>query len=172
MKILNLVWMSFLALAVVSCDQVVQNTEEPVDLEAVKKEIQEIENSFAQAIMDRNAEAVVEFYADDFLALANEEPMITSKDQMLESLREEFAQDSSQYTLRFEVVDVMAEGDLVIETGRSIGTSAEGMERTGKYLVVWKKFGDTYKTIRDAGNNDERYCDCPSANGEETKENE
>ncbi len=146
------------ALAFTSCDQLPGESTKP-DLDQIKSDIQALEDEFARALIDKDAEAIAALYAEDMIVLPNEKPMMDSKEEMLADMKKDFAEDSTRLNIRFEVLDVMAEDDLVIETGKSVSTLADGKEREGKYLVVWKKTGDTYKVLRDIGNSNQSNCD-------------
>ncbi len=157
MKKMYLITALLSVLVFTSCEEMTGEGTEP-DLDQVKTDIQALEDEFARALMDKDAEAIATLYAEDMIVLPNEKPMMDSKEEMLADMKKDFAEDSTRLNIRFEVLDVMAEDDLVIETGRSVSTLADGKEREGKYLVVWKKTGETYKVLRDIGNSNQSNC--------------
>lgn len=156
MKDLRILALAAGVLLFASCEMM--EKDEKVDMDALKTEIQALENSYAEAMMAKDVDALLDFYADDFKSLANEETTITTKEEMRKRMERDFAKDSLPGTYDFQVVDLIAKDDLVIETGKSTYTSADGSAKIGKYVVVWEKMGDSYKTILEIGNNDEHYC--------------
>jgi len=60
---------------------------------------------------------------------------------------------------QFRTEDVIASGDLAIETGTftvtTVPTGGKSMEDKGKYLTVWQRQGDgSWKVVRDINNAD------------------
>jgi ketosteroid isomerase-like protein len=130
-----------------------------IDLDQVKRSIQSLEDDYANALNNQDFEAAVALYHDEFMAMRPEQPAITSKAELLADMQASMGSDSSGAQLRFEVINVMAAGDLVVETGRDIATLPSGEERYGKYLAVWKKAGDKYLIVRDMNSSDADYDD-------------
>lgn len=113
-----------------------------------------MEDAYATALNNKNAEAVVVYYADDAVSLSYNEPMLVGKAAILEDTRKQMAKDTSGATIKFEVVDVFAAGDLAVEVGKSIKTLPSGKIKTGKYISTFEKRGGKYICIRDIWNND------------------
>lgn len=132
--------------------------EEPaLDMQAIKAEIQAMEDAYAEASNTKNAEAQVAYYADDAQSLAPNRPTIVGKAAILAYTKEEMAEDTSNdSTIRFEVVDLFADGDLLVEVGKSITTKNDGTETTGKYMSVFEKINGKYICIRDIYNSDQK----------------
>jgi len=128
-----------------------------LDMEAIKAEIQAMEDAYAEASNTKNAEAQVAYYADDAQSMAPDKPTIVGKEAILAYTKEEMAKDTSNDSkIRFEVVDLFAEGDLLVEVGKSIVTKSDGTESTGKYVSIFEKRDGKYICVRDIYNNDQK----------------
>ncbi len=127
------------------------------DLAKIRTEIQAMENAFADAWNARNAAAVMAYYADDAVSLANNSPILTGKEAILKDLEANFARDTSKMTASFEVMDIFAAGGLVVETGKSTFKDTSGaVVMTGKYISLFEKRDGKYLCIRDCFNNDKK----------------
>ena len=143
-------------LAFVSCQ--VEQAEDAIDIQAIKADIQAMEDAYATAQNNKDADAVVVYYADDAHSLGADEPTTIGKAAILARINEDFAQDSSGGTTRFELVDVYACGQIAVEVGRSITTMPDGTEQWGKYMSLFEKQEDgSYLCIRDIWNSDYDY---------------
>lgn len=140
--------------ALASCQQ----TPPPApDLAKIRTEIQAMENAYAEAWNARNAAAVMAYYADDAVSLANNSPILTGKEAILKRIEADFASDTSKTTISFEVMDIFAAGDLVVETGKGTFKDAKGaVVMTSKYMSLFEKRNGKYLCIRDCYNNDKK----------------
>ncbi len=140
--------------ALASCQQ----TPPPApDLAKIRSEIQAMENAYAEAWNARNAAAVMAYYADDAVSLANNSPILTGKEAILKDLEKTFASDTSQITMSLEVTDIYAAGDLVVETGKGTFKNPSGTAvMTSKYMSLFEKRNGKYLCIRDCYNNDKK----------------
>jgi len=155
MKSINLLLVVTVSLfALASCQQ----TPPPApDLAKIRTEIQSVENAFAEAWNARNATAVVAYYADNAVSLANNAPILTGKEAILNDLKKQFESDTTKITASFEVLDIYAAGDLVVETGKSTFKDPSGaVVLTGKYMSLFEKKAGKYVCIRDCYNNDKK----------------
>ena len=156
MKNLLFLFLAFCALSFAACEteQTNEQEEETIDMDALRAELQGMEDAYAKAQIAKDADAVVVYYADDASSLPPNKPTAVGKAAILALNKEQIAADTSGGTVRFEVVDVFAEGNLAVEVGRSISTDADGTESTGKYISVFEKRNGKWICIRDIYNND------------------
>ena len=154
-KILNSFIMLFLLFGAMLFSCQPQEAEEAApDLDQIRSELQAMEDAYADSENNKNTDGMASYYADDAQSLPNNEPTISGKAAMLERIQNDQDSDSTQSEIRFEVVDVFADGDLVVEVGRSITTNADGSETTGKYISVFERRDGTLVCIRDIWNDD------------------
>ena len=88
-----------------------QAPESEPDLDQLRIELQQMEDSFANAINAKDAEAVMPYFAEDANRLPSNKPTVTGKAAIRERLIQNLADDSTGITSRFEVVDVFADGN-------------------------------------------------------------
>jgi len=131
-----------------------EHAEESIDMNALRAELQGMEDAFAKAQKANDADAVVAYYAEDANSLPPNEPALIGKAAILASLKADMAADQSGSTSRFEVVDVFASGNLAVEVGRSITTKTDGSTSTGKYISVFEKRNGKWLCIRDSYSDD------------------
>jgi uncharacterized protein (TIGR02246 family) len=132
---------------------------EQIDMEAVKAEIQAMEDAFAVADNAKDADAVVAYYADDAQSLAYNAPTDIGKEAIKASVMKNFEKDTMGYTVSFEVTGVWAAGDYATETGTSKTVDKDGnVVYTGKYMTLFEKRDGKYVAIRDCYNRDEDPC--------------
>jgi len=127
------------------------------DMEAIKAEIQAMEDAYAVAYSAGDANAVVAYYADDAVTMPANEPIAVGKAAILASLQKSIDNRKGVRTSTYEVVDLYAEGDLLVETGKSTTKDSTGaVIGTGKYMSVFKKVDGKYICIRDISNSDSK----------------
>ena len=131
------------------------------DVEAIKAEIQGIENTFADAISKRDAEFLVSYYADDAVNMPPDNPPVVGKEAILERTKGWLENAEELPNMKFEVVDLFAAGNYAIE----IGKFSEDEVEKGKYISIFEKRDGKYVCIRDIYNNN-------SAEDEETHDHE
>lgn len=155
MKSTNLlIALAMFVIAFTSCQQA---PPPPPDLAKIRTEIQGMENAFAEAFNARDAAKVVSYYADDAVSLADNSPMLTGKEAILKNQQEQFASDTTNMTASFEVIDIHAAGDLVVETGKATFKDPSGaVIYNGKYISVFEKRDGKYLCIRDCYNSDKK----------------
>ena len=128
---------------------------DPIDLDALKKEFQAMDDAYAKAQNNKDAEGVLAYYTDDAHNLPEDAPTIKGKAAMLERIKQEMAADTTGGTIAFEAQEVFADGDLAVYIGYSTYTGADGKKQMGKYMSIMQKQADgKYLCIRDIWNND------------------
>lgn len=127
----------------------------PVDLSAVKAEIQAIENAWAAAFNTRNVDTIMGFYADDAISMNDDKPMLVGKAAIRKGVEAEMAKIKDNTTVAFETLDVYGDENRVTEVGKTTVTDSAGkVIYTGKYMAVWEKRNGWWLTIRDISNDD------------------
>lgn len=139
-----------------SCKQAPSGeTEVALDMEAIRAEIQAMEDAYATAYSAGDASAVMSYYADDAVSMPANEPSALGKAAIMASIQKSIDERKSPTTQAYEVVDLYAEGDLLVETGRSTTKDSTGtVINTGKYMSIFKKVDGKYICIRDISNSD------------------
>ncbi len=135
----------------ISCQSTMQDS--APDLDQLRSQVQEMEDAYATASNARDAESVVKYYSEDAISLPQNEPMLHGKPAILARLKENYSEDGGS-TAKFEVVEIFAAGNLVIEIGKSIDTDSDGNETTGKYMSIFENRDGKLVCIRDIFNSD------------------
>ncbi len=139
----------------IACQPPAAAPEEKVDLEAARTEIQAMEDAYAKASNAKNVDGILAYYADDAQRLPDGGPIVKGKDALRKQITDEMASDTSGATIKFQVLDVFADGDLLVEVGASVVTGKDGNERSrGKYVAVYEKRDGKYVCVRDIWNED------------------
>ncbi len=127
------------------------------DLAKIRTEIQAMEDAYAAGLKAKDANAVAAYYADDAVSMANNAPSAVGHAAILKMSQDEIAGDTTNTTVSFEIVDLFAAGDLVVETGKATYTAADGsFIKSGKYMTLFEKRNGKYIAIRDIYNDDQK----------------
>lgn len=127
------------------------------DMDKIRTEIQAMEDAYAAGLNAEDADAVLKYYADDAVSMVNDAPVASGRDALLKMVQEDIANDTINTTASFEVVDIFAAGDLVVETGKATYKGADGnVVKTGKYMSLFEKRNGKYVSIRDIYNDDKK----------------
>ena len=122
----------------------------PVDMDKLKVDIQALEDAFAAAEKARDATAVVTYYSDDAISyFRNEEPG-SGKEAIKERIEQRLAKDTTGNYNVYKVVDLFAEGNMVVEIGSWSVLNPSGTEvDKGHYMSCFQKREGKYVCVRD-----------------------
>jgi uncharacterized protein (TIGR02246 family) len=123
-----------------------------VDADAVRSEIQALEDAYAVASNARNVDGIMAYYADDAVSYPSEKAPVVGKDAMRASLQEDLDSYPKGSTVSYSVKDVFVsnDGSLVTEIGSYTSLdSLGGKTRTGHYMSLFEKRDGKYVCIRD-----------------------
>jgi len=114
-----------------------QPIETKPDLAKIKADIQALENAWATADNARDANALVAFYSDDAVSMANNTPMLVGKAAIQKDIEMSLAKRASGSTTSYEIMDVFGDENTVTEVGKIIRKDSTGkMIYTGKYMAI------------------------------------
>lgn len=121
-----------------------------IDMEALKVEIQAMEDAYAAAEKAKSADGVVVYYSDDAISYSrNREPQV-GKEAIKATIAERMAKDTVETTNVYKVVDLFAEGDHAVEIGSWQELNAAGEEiNRGHYMSYFQKRDGKYVCVRD-----------------------
>ncbi|MFK7920905.1 MAG: SgcJ/EcaC family oxidoreductase [Bacteroidia bacterium] len=156
MRTFNFFSLLSLCLLAIAC----QPTTPKIDWQTIKTDIQALEDQYAEAIKAGDNDAIANLYTEDAMQMPNNQPMVKGRAAILAALNAEGgeAEDNGETPPTFEAIEVMGDGDMVIEVGISKSMRADGTANMGKYIAIWKKQADgSYRIYRDIFNQDEDY---------------
>ena len=122
------------------------------DMAAVKTQIQELENTWAEVDNARDAEKISNFYAEDAVVMSADKPMIKGREAIKKDMEASMAAREKGATAKYEVLDVYGDENVVTEIGKSTRMDAAGkVISTGKYIAIWEKRDGKYVCVREMG---------------------
>ena len=132
-----------------------QKKEEPVtpvvDKDQIKKEIQAMENAYADAYNDRNLDAVV-YYADEAITYSQNAPALVSKYEIDKYMMEDIKTFPKGCKLSNTTTEVHVsnDGNQVVEVGLyKVTDSTKTVIRSGNFISLFEKRDGKYICIRD-----------------------
>ena len=148
LKIRTAVLIAVTTLIITSCSN--EKGTAAIDMDVVKKEIQTMEDAYAAAEKAKDADKVVAYYSDDAIGYGRNRPPEVGKTAIKESLAKRLAADTTGNSNVYKVVDLFAEGDMVVEIGSWAEMSPAGTEvNKGHYMSYFQKRNGKYVCVRD-----------------------
>ena len=121
-----------------------------VDLDKLKPEIQAMEDAYAAAEKAKDADKVVAYYSDDAINYNRNESPSSGKEAIKKRIADRLAKDTTGNSNVYKVVDLFAEGNLVVEIGSTTTVSPSGAEvDKGHYMSVFQKRDGKWVCVRD-----------------------
>lgn len=154
-KFLKPIFLGICMVLLVSCNT---KSEAPVeeapsvDADAIRTEIQALEDTYAVASNARDVDGIMAYYADDAVSYPSEKAPISGKEAMRASLQEDLDSYPKGSTVSYSVKDVFVsnDGSLVTEIGSYTALDSLGAKtRTGHYISLFEKRDGKYVCIRD-----------------------
>jgi len=123
---------------------------EPVDLAKAKTEIQAMEDAYAAGEKAKDANAVAAYYSDDAISYNRNEEPVSGKAAIKEFISKRLAKDTTGNHSVYKVVDLFAEGDMLVEIGSWTSLNPSGAELDkGHYMSFFQKRDGKYLCVRD-----------------------
>lgn len=121
---------------------------------ADEKAIRDLDQQWAQATQQKNAEKAASFYGPEASLFPPGAPVATGSKQIQETWKA-FLSDPNIESVNFgpNKIEVAKSGDMAYDTGWTEIKTNSGSQR-GKYVVVWKKTGGKWKAVADIFNED------------------
>tara|TARA_R110000868_G_scaffold99653_1_gene274188 strand:- start:4714 stop:5208 length:495 start_codon:yes stop_codon:yes gene_type:complete len=149
---LMLVTMSLL----IACNQKKEAPMAAIDKEAIKTEIQSMEDAFATAFNARSTDNIM-YYADDAISFSNEKKPLEGKAAIHASIKEDLKTFPKGAKISFETKEVHVSNDAnqVVEIGGyEVKDSTDAKIMSGHFISLFEKKDGKYICIRDMGNSD------------------
>ena|SRR5258705_10118763 len=121
-----------------------------VDLDKLKPAIQSMEDAYAAAEKAKDADKVVVYYSDDAVSYNRNEMPTSGKAAIKARLADHLAKDTTGNSNVYKVVDLFADGNMVVEIGSWTVLNPSGAETDkGHYMSVFQKRDDKWVCVRD-----------------------
>ena len=147
-KIHAAIVLAFCALFVFACSN--EKGSAALDKDALKKDIQTLEDGYAAAEKAKDADGVAAYYSDDAISYSRNRPPQTGKAAIKESIAKRMAEDTTGNYNVYKVVDLFAEGKTVVEIGSWTEMSPAGAEvNKGHYMSLFQQRDGKWVCIRD-----------------------
>jgi|GEM_PF-2520088 len=151
MKLKNslVLFMAFAAITFTSCTSKTASTAK-IDIDALKPQIQKMEDAFAAAEKIKDVNAVAVYYSDDAVSYGRNDVPAAGKDAIKAKIAAGFAKDTTNNTSVYKIVDLYADGDLAVEIGSWTSVTPAGEQALkGYYMSVFQKKDSGYQCVRD-----------------------
>ena len=127
------------------------------DTAAEEQIIRQLSQQWVAAVATKDPAAVVKFYTDDGVLLPQGAALAEGHDAIAKVWRGYF--DLPDFSLTFSPtkINVSSSADMAYEIGTyalSFRSDKGPVQEKGKYVVVWKKIGGTWKAAADIFNSD------------------
>lgn len=121
-----------------------------VDLDKLKTEIQAMEDAYAAGEKAKDADKVVVYYSDDAVSYNRNETPASGKAAIKARLADRLAKDTTGNHNVYKVVDLFAEGKMVVEIGSWTVLNPSGAEtEKGHYMSYFENRDGKYVCVRD-----------------------
>jgi uncharacterized protein (TIGR02246 family) len=140
----------------VACNQKKEVPAVMVDEEAIKTEIQAMEDAFAEAYNNSNADGI-NYYAEDAVSFSNGKMPLEGKKAIHESITNELLTFPKDSKISFETQEIHAsnDGNMVVEIGGyEVKDSTDTKTNSGHFISLFEKKDGKYICTRDMGSSD------------------
>jgi ketosteroid isomerase-like protein len=138
---------------IVACDQKKEVPAVVVDREAIKTEIQAMEDAFAESYNNKNTDSI-KYYSEDAVSFSNGKMPLEGKKAIHESMKNELLTFPKGSKIEFETLEIHVsnDGNMVVEVGGyNVTDSTNTKTNSGHFMSLFKKMDGKYICIRDMG---------------------
>jgi len=146
----------FLISLIFSCQPQTDRSADRIDMEQIKKEIQEREDEFAK-VYNSGELKEIGYYADDAISFSQNSPPLVGREQIIEYLVANLDSMSVGNKISFTTKEVYPSNDAnqVLEVGYYKVIDSEGIAiNTGYYMTLFEKRDGKYVSLRDMSASD------------------
>ncbi len=148
-----------LALTLLGCERQVQSAATPDTRAADEAAIRAEADAWFKAILAKDLDQTLSFYAEDAEYLSANRAAATTPDQRRKLWVEDYALPGFSSNEVTKKIEVARSGDLAYQSGMyavtTLNTKGQPTQSTGKFVVVWRKQTDgKWKAVVDIDNAD------------------
>lgn len=121
-----------------------------IDMDKLRVEIQAMEDAFAAGQQAKDADAVAAYYHTNAVSYGQNEKPIVGKKAIRDNMAKELASDTTSNYNVYKIVDLFADGNIVVEIGSWTEFDADGNQKdNGNYMSYFEKHDGKYVCVRD-----------------------
>ena len=121
-----------------------------LDMEKVRAEIQALEDAYAAGETAKDADAIAAYYSEDAVSYNRDEEPTVGKQAIRDRIAARIAADSSYAGGNYQIVDLFADGNMVVEIGSWTTMDASGAASDkGFYMSYFELRDGKYLCVRD-----------------------
>jgi ketosteroid isomerase-like protein len=121
-----------------------------LDMEKVRAEIQALENAYSAGEAVKDADAIAAYYSVDAVSYNRDEEPTVGRQAIRNRIAARIAADSSFAVGTYNIVDLYAEGNMVVEIGSWTNYDSSGAETdSGFYISYFELRDGKYLCVRD-----------------------
>jgi len=122
--------------------------------EEIRAYVEAMEDTLAMAYNQQSVELFEKFYGEGAVTYGEGREQLFGKTAIVNHFRKNVAQNEDySYTFEYHTIDVFAENDHALETGKWVEKDSTGKELShGFYMVLFQKQDGRYVSIRDIWN--------------------
>lgn len=121
-----------------------------IDIDKLRTDIQKMEDAFAAGEKVKDVDAVVVYYSQDAVSYNRDEEPSIGMAAIKEKMAKDFAKDTTGNSRVYKVVDLFADGNMVVECGSSTTLNPAGeVVKKGYYMSYFQKRDGKYVCVRD-----------------------
>ena len=123
-----------------------------VNKEAIRVEIQQLEDGYATSMNAKNTDGLKDYYAIDAKSYLTGKSMVSGKAAILEASKEDFSKLPEEGKIEYTMTDLFIsnDGEQVVEVGSYRASDKSGaLRRKGNFMATFAKRNGKYVCIRD-----------------------
>lgn len=121
-----------------------------IDMDKAKSDIQAMEDAYAAAEKAKDADKIMAYYGDDAITYGRNRMPEAGKAAIREGHAKRLAADTTGNYNEYKVVDVFAEGNMLVEIGAWTEMSPAGAEiNKGHYMSYFQNRDGKWVCVRD-----------------------
>jgi ketosteroid isomerase-like protein len=141
-------FLAFTALIFSACTT--PEKEEILDMKKIRVEIQAMEDAYSAGEKAKDADAVAAYYSDEAISYSRNKQPLSGKTAIRDNIANSIAKDTTENYNVYNVVDLFAEGNTVVEIGSWTEFDSSGNEKeNGNYMSYFQKRDGKYICVRD-----------------------
>ena len=120
--------------------------------EAIRAEIQKLEDGYAAAMNAKSIDGLADYYASDAQSYLTGNSLVSGEEAILAATKSDFEKLGKDAKVEYTMTDlfISTDGEQVVETGSyRLSDNSTSLKRKGNFMAVFEKRDGKYVCIRD-----------------------